>query len=43
MDLNNILQLIPDYQDFLTLDELHESSRRLVDEFPAVCTTASDW
>ncbi len=36
MDLNNILQLIPDYQDFLTLDELHESSRRLVDEFPGL-------
>ena len=36
MNLNDILQTIPDYQDFLTLDELHESSRRLVDEFPGL-------
>jgi len=33
MDLNKILQAIPDYQDFLTLDELHRSSARLVEEF----------
>jgi hypothetical protein len=34
MDLNDILQQIPDYQEFLTLEELHQSSVRLVEEFP---------
>jgi len=34
MDLNDILPTIPDYQEFLTLNELHESSVRLVEEFP---------
>jgi hypothetical protein len=36
MNLNDILQTIPDYQEFLTLDELHQSSLRLVEEFPQV-------
>ncbi len=36
MDLNQILQLIPDYQEFLMLEELQQSSARLVDEFPQV-------
>jgi hypothetical protein len=36
MDLNNILPTIPDYQDFLTLEELHQSSVRLVGEFPGL-------
>ena len=34
MDLSDILQTIPDYHEFLTLEELHQSSARLVDEFP---------
>ncbi len=34
MDLGEILQLIPDYHEFLTLEELHHSSIRLVAEFP---------
>lgn len=34
MNLGDILQTIPDYQEFLTLDELHQSSTRLVEEFP---------
>lgn len=34
MNLSDVLQLIPDYQDFLTLEELHQSSARLVEEFP---------
>lgn len=34
MRLSDTLQLIPDYQEFLTLEELHQSSVRLVDEFP---------
>lgn len=34
MNLNDILQTIPDYREFLTLDELHQSSVRLVEEFP---------
>ena len=36
MDLNDILPTIPDYQEFLTLNELHESSARLADEFPGL-------
>jgi hypothetical protein len=36
MNLNDILQTIPDYQEFLTLDELRQSSARLVDEFPGL-------
>jgi hypothetical protein len=36
MTLSDILGRIPDYQDFLTLDEIHESSARLVDEFPGL-------
>jgi hypothetical protein len=36
MNLGDILQLIPDYQEFLTLEELHQSSVRLVEEFPQV-------
>jgi hypothetical protein len=34
MDLNDILRTIPASQDFLTLEELHQSSVQLVDEFP---------
>ncbi len=34
MDLNSILQTIPAYQEFLTLEELHQSSVRLAEEFP---------
>jgi hypothetical protein len=34
MTLDEILQLIPDYHDFLTLEELRQSSARLVAEFP---------
>src|SRR5262249_21468168 len=34
MDLSSILQTIPAYQEFLTLEELHQSSVRLVAEFP---------
>ena len=33
MDLNDILSTIPDYKEFSTLEELHQSSVRLVDEF----------
>jgi hypothetical protein len=34
MDLNDILQQIPDYQEFLALEELHQNSVRLAEEFP---------
>lgn len=34
MALSEILQQVPNYQEFLTPDELHESSVRLVEEFP---------
>lgn len=36
MDLAGILQTIPDYQEFLTLDELQQSSVELVEEFPEI-------
>lgn len=36
MDLTEILQEVPDYRDFLTPEELHQSSLRLVEEFPEV-------
>jgi len=39
MDINailEILQTVPDYQEFLTPEELHQSSVRLVEEFPQV-------
>lgn len=39
MDTTEILKLlpaVPDYQEFLSLEELHESSVRLVEEFPQV-------
>ena len=36
IDLAEILQTIPDYQEFLTLKELHNSSVELVAEFPEV-------
>jgi hypothetical protein len=34
MTLSEILQRAPNYQEFLTLEELHQSSVRLVEEFP---------
>lgn len=34
MRLNDILRIIPDYQEFPTLAELHQSSVQLVEEFP---------
>jgi len=36
MDVFEILRTVPDYQEFLTPDELHQSSVRLVEEFPQV-------
>jgi len=36
MTPSEMLRLIPDYHEFLTLEELHQSSVRLVDEFPRV-------
>src|SRR5262245_48926076 len=36
MDISGILQTIPNYQEFLTPEELHQSSARLVEEFPQV-------
>jgi hypothetical protein len=36
MTLSEILRAIPDYQEFLTLEELQQSSARLVEEFPRV-------
>ena len=36
MDIADILQTIPEYQEFLTLDELHQSSLQLVEEFPDI-------
>ncbi len=36
MDLAGILQTIPDYQEFLTSEELHNSSVELVEEFPEI-------
>ncbi|MBI3248991.1 MAG: hypothetical protein HYZ50_21015 [Deltaproteobacteria bacterium] len=36
MTLSEILPLIPAYHEFLTLEELHQSSVRLIEEFPHV-------
>jgi hypothetical protein len=36
LDLPGLLARVPDFQEFLTLDELRASSRRLVAEFPAL-------
>lgn len=36
MDIADILQTIPDYQEFLTLNELHQSSLQLIEEFPDI-------
>jgi len=36
MDIAEVLRTVPDYQEFLTLEELHQSSLRLVEEFPEV-------
>ena len=36
MDIADILQTIPDYQEFLTPKELHQSSLQLVEEFPDI-------
>ena len=36
MDITEILRTVPDYQEFLTPEELHQSSVRLVEEFPQV-------
>lgn len=36
MTLSDILKRVPKYQEFLTIDELHQSSVRLVDEFPGL-------
>ena len=36
LDLAALLARVPDYREFLTLEELRESSRRLVLEFPGV-------
>ena len=36
MDLSAILQTIPHYQEFLTLEELRQSSVQLVEEFPNI-------
>lgn len=38
MDLRQIVNDIPDYKTFLTVDELNASSRRLVEEFPALAS-----
>lgn len=38
MDLKAIASRIPDYAVFLTVDELHASSRKLVDEFPTIAS-----
>src|SRR6266545_2329617 len=36
MDINEILQTVLDYQEFLTPEELHQSSVRLVEQFSRV-------
>ncbi len=36
MDLQQIAADIPDYQEFLTVDELNESSQRLREQYPAL-------
>lgn len=38
MDLRQIADDIPDYQSFLTVDELNASSHRLVEQFPEIAT-----
>jgi hypothetical protein len=35
-DILDVLNDVPDYQVFLTVDELRDSARRLADEYPAV-------
>ena len=34
MDLRSIAADVPDYQEFLTVDEMHMSSRRLLEQYP---------
>jgi hypothetical protein len=36
MECVDLLQRVPDYREFLTLDELHHSSLRLVEAFPTI-------
>jgi len=36
MNINRVLEKIPDYKEFLTVEELDESSRQLADEFDSV-------
>ena len=43
MTLSEMLNLIPDYHEFLTLEELHQSSVRLVEEFPQLARPTRDW
>ena len=38
MDFTHLLQNIPDYKVFLTVDEMDESSRKLAEEFPDLVT-----
>lgn len=40
MDLQQIAADVPDYQVFLTVDELAESTHRLVEEFPALVSVS---
>ena len=36
MDINRVLEQIPDYGEYLTIEKLDQSSRDLVDEFDSV-------
>lgn len=38
MNFQSIIENVPDYKAFLTVDEMDESSRKLADEFPDIVT-----
>ena len=38
MNFKHLLNNIPDYKVFLTVDEMYESSRKLAEEFPDIVT-----
>jgi hypothetical protein len=38
MDIQAIVNRVPDYQEFLTVDEMDESTRKLAEEYPGIIT-----
>ena len=38
MNFQSVIDLVPDYKVFLTVDEMDKSSRKLAEEFPAIVT-----